>query len=85
MSDNHRRYRAIREALTQCYPVPISGRMAHHLTILAAFISGVVASKSSQLPRIATKIADRAKPESRVKRLSRLMFKGVGRRSDDFS
>jgi hypothetical protein len=71
MSDNHRRYRAIREALTQCYPGELSGRMAQHLTILAAFISGIVASKSSQLPSIATKIADRAKPESRVKRLSR--------------
>ena len=47
MSDNHRRYRAIRQALTQCYPGPISGRMAQHLTTLAAFISGIVASKSS--------------------------------------
>jgi hypothetical protein len=45
--------------------------MAQHLTTLAAFISGIVASKSSQLPSMATKIADRAKPESRVKRLSR--------------
>src|SRR5918993_5793680 len=71
MSDNHRRYRAIHEALTPCYPGELSGRMAQHLTILAAFISGIVASKSSQLPSIATKIADRAKPESRVKRLSR--------------
>lgn len=71
MSDNHRRYRAIRDALTQCYPGELSGRMVQHLTILAAFISGIVASKSSQLPSIATKIADRAKPESRVQRLSR--------------
>ena len=71
MSDNHRRYRAIHEALTQCYPGEISGRMAQHLTVLAAFISGIVGSKSSQLPSIATKIADRAQPESRVKRLSR--------------
>ena len=71
MSDNLRRYRAIREALTQCYPGEISGRMAQHLTTLAAFISGIVGSKSSQMPSIATKIADRAKPESRVKRLSR--------------
>ncbi len=71
MSDNLRRYRAIREALTQCYPGEISGRMAQHLTTLAAFISGIVGSKSSQLPSIATKIADQAKPESRVKRLSR--------------
>jgi hypothetical protein len=71
MSDNHRRYRAIHEALTQCYPGRISGRMAQHLTILAAFISGIVASRSSQLPQIALKIADGAKTESRVKRLSR--------------
>ena len=71
MSDNLRRYRAIRRALTQCYPGEMSGRMAQHVTTLAAFISGIVGSKSSQLPSIATKIADQAKPESRVKRLSR--------------
>ena len=71
MSDNLRRYRAIRRALTQCYPGEMSGRMAQHVTTLAALISGMVGSKSSQLPSIATKIADRAKPESRVKRLSR--------------
>jgi Transposase DDE domain len=71
MSDNLRRYRAIRDALAQCYPGEPSGRLAQHLTTLAAFISGIVGSKSSQLPSIATKIADRAKPESRVKRLSR--------------
>ena len=71
MSDNLRRYRAIHRALTQCYPGEMSGRMAQHLTTLAAFISGIVGSKSSQLPSIATKVADRAKPESRVKRLSR--------------
>jgi len=33
--------------------------------------SGIVGSKRSQLPSIATKIPSRAKPESRVKRLSR--------------
>ena len=71
MSDNHRRYRAIRSALTQCYPGELSGRMVQHLTVLAGFISGIVGSKSSQLPSIASKIPDRAKFESRVKRLSR--------------
>jgi Transposase DDE domain len=71
MSDNLRRYRALRRALTQCYPGELSGRMAQHLTTLAALISGIVGSKSSQLPSIATKIADQAKVESRVKRLSR--------------
>lgn len=71
MSDNLRRYRAIREALKQCYPGEPRGRMAHHLSTLAAFINGIVGSKSSQLPSIATKSPDRAKPDSRVKRLSR--------------
>jgi hypothetical protein len=41
------------------------------LTTLAAFISGIVASKSTQLPYIATKVPDGTKPESRVKRLTR--------------
>jgi len=71
MSDNLRRYRAIHQALKQWYPGEPSGRLAQHLTTLAAFISGIVGSKSSQLPSIATKAPDRAKPESRVKRLSR--------------
>ena len=71
MSDNHRRYRAICRALRQCYPGDLSGRMTQHLTILAALISGIVGSKSSQLPSIATKVPDRAKPDSRVQRLSR--------------
>ena len=71
MSDNLRRYRAIHNALTQCYAEAPSGRLAQHLTTLAALISGIVGSKSSQLPSIATQIPDRAKPESRVKRFSR--------------
>jgi hypothetical protein len=71
MSDNRRRYRAIRQALKQCYPGEPTGNQARHLNTLAAFISGIVGSKSSQLPTIATKVPDRAKPESRVKRLAR--------------
>jgi len=71
MRDNLRRYRAIHQALKQWYPGEPSGRLAQHLTTLAAFISGIVGSKSSQLPSIATKAPDRAKPDSRVKRLSR--------------
>jgi hypothetical protein len=38
---------------------------------LAALISGIVASKSTQLPTIATQVPDRCKPESRVKRFTR--------------
>ena len=39
MSDNLRRYRAIRDALTQWYPGQLSGTVARHLITLAALIS----------------------------------------------
>src|SRR5215475_5097935 len=71
MSDNLRRYRAIRDALTQCYPGQPSGTVARHLNTLAALISGIVGSKSTQLPHIAAKVPNGTKPESRVKRFAR--------------
>src|SRR5712691_2295619 len=71
MSDNLRRYHAIRNALTQAYPAQPTGNLARHLNTLAALISGIVGSKSSQLPHIATKVPDGTKPESRVKRFTR--------------
>ena len=71
MSDNLRRYRAIRDALTQAYPAQPTGNVARHLHTLAALISGIVGSKSTQLPTIATKVPDGTKPESRVKRFAR--------------
>jgi hypothetical protein len=71
MSDNLRQYRAIREALRQAYPGEPQGRCARHLTTLAAMISGIVASKSTQLPKVAAKVPNGTKPESRVKRFTR--------------
>jgi hypothetical protein len=71
MSDNLQRYRAIREALIQGYRGELHGRGVRHLTTLAAFISGIVGSKRTQLPHIASKVPDETKPESRVKRLTR--------------
>jgi hypothetical protein len=71
MSDNLRRYRAIQDALTQYYPEPPTGTVARHLPTLAALISGIVGSKSTQLPSVATKIPEGAKAESRGKRLTR--------------
>ena len=71
MSDNLRQYRAIRAALIQGYPGEPTGRLVRPLTTLAAFISGLVASKSTQLPHIATQVPDGQKPESRVKRFAR--------------
>src|SRR2546425_12734183 len=71
MRDNLRRYRAIRNALTQAYPTSPTGNFARHLQTLAALISGIVGSKSTQLPTLATKVPDGTKPESRVKRFAR--------------
>jgi hypothetical protein len=45
--------------------------MARHVRTLAMFISGIVGSKSSQLPSIAAKVPAEVKVESRIKRLSR--------------
>src|SRR3989441_12386083 len=71
MSDNLRRYRAIRDALTQGYPGQRTGTVARHVTTLAALMSGIVGSKSTQLPHIAMKVPDGTKPESRIKRFTR--------------
>jgi hypothetical protein len=71
MSDNLRRYRAIRKALTQGYPGEPHGWVARHLPTLAALISGIVGSKSTQLPKIAPHVPDGQKPESRIKRFAR--------------
>ena len=71
MSDNLRQYRAIRDALRQAYPGDPQGRCARHLPTLAAMISGTVASKRTQVPKVAAKVPNGTKPESRVKRFAR--------------
>ena len=71
MSDNLRRYRAICHALMQAYPTSPTGHFARHLQTLAALMSGIVGGKSTQLPHIATKVADGRKAESRVKHFAR--------------
>src|SRR5713101_825732 len=71
MSDNLRRYHAIRNALTQASPTQPTGNLARHLNTLAALISGIAGSKSTQLPNIAAKVPNGTKPESRVKRFAR--------------
>src|SRR5215467_15996692 len=71
MSDHLRQYRAIRDALRQAYPSEPQGRCARHLTTLAALISGIVASKSTQLPKVAATVPTGTKPGSRVKRFAR--------------
>lgn len=71
MSDNRRRYRAVRDALKQLYPTEPKGNLARHLNTLAALVSGIVGSKSTNLPAIAGKVPNGTKRESRVKKFSR--------------
>lgn len=73
MSDNHRRYSSIRSALSQMFIEKPKGYSAKQLNILAGLISGIVGSRRTNYPQIASKIPDRTKPESRVKRISRFI------------
>jgi len=73
MSDNHRRYRSIRTALSQMYQKEPKGYGAKQLNVLAALISGIVGSGRSNYPQIASKTPDFTQLESRVKRISRFI------------
>ncbi len=57
--------------MKQLYPTEPKGNLARHLHTLAALISGIVGSKSTQLPAIAEYVPDGSKKESRVKRFYR--------------
>ena len=71
MSDNRRRFWAIRDAFKPFYPTEPKGNVARHLNTLAGLISGIVGSRRTNLPAIAAKVPDGTKRESRVKRFSR--------------
>ncbi len=71
MSDNRLRYRTIRTALEQLYPKELNGHQRRHLNVLAALICGMVGSRSSQLPAVASKVPGTALRESRIKQYAR--------------
>ncbi len=74
MSDNLRRYRAIKQALRQLYPGQLTARQAQRLETLSGMISGIVGSRKVQLPAMASKTPGgkkKTKRESRAKRFSR--------------
>lgn len=71
MSDAHRRYRAIFQALTQLFNHP-TGHRACHVQTLAAFICGILGSSHTHIPKIADHVPNDATLESSlVTRLSR--------------
>jgi hypothetical protein len=71
MSDSRRTYRAIKKAILQLYPTPPQGNLARHLTTLVGLVSGIVLSRSCQLPKIASKVPGEVHPDSRTKQFSR--------------
>src|SRR3954451_21695272 len=71
MSDSLRRYRAIRDGLLQLSPTSMTPRQTRHFITLAALISGIVGSRQTQLPAIASKLPDQSQRESRIKRFRR--------------
>ncbi len=71
MSDNRRRYRAIKEGLMQLYPQQVTGRLAQHLNVLAMLVAGIVGGRSMHGRQVAKKVPTGAKVESRIKQVSR--------------
>lgn len=71
MSDNLRRYLAIRDALWQWYPASLNGHQARHLIALAMLLSGIVGCQHSHLDKVAAQVPSAAKPPSRTKRFAR--------------
>jgi hypothetical protein len=71
MSDSRRTYRAIKKAILQLYPSKPQGNLARHLTTLVGLVSGIVLSKSCQLPKIASNVPGDVHPDSRAKQFSR--------------
>ncbi|MCK5196078.1 MAG: hypothetical protein KAQ71_19850, partial [Desulfobulbaceae bacterium] len=74
MGDNKTRYREIRNSLEKSYPTKPKGNFSRNLNTLAAMISGIVGSKSTQLPKIAAKVGEAIKPTSVEKRIKRLII-----------
>ena len=74
MSDTHRRYRAIKQAIMQFYQPRPQGHHEKHLNTLVALSCGLVGSKSSQLPAIADHApSDGATQESLIRRFTRFL------------
>jgi hypothetical protein len=72
MSDTHRRYRAIKQAIMQFYQPHPTGHREKHLNTLCALICGLTGAKHAHLPTIADHApSNRARQESLIKRFRR--------------
>jgi len=57
--------------MKQLYPGEPRGNLARHLETLVFMISGIIGSKSCQLPKIASRAPGSVHPDSRTKQFSR--------------
>ena len=73
MSDNLKRYCAIKKALESLRPTELKGNQARHLDTLAMLVAGVIGAKKCYLPDIAQKVPLQAKPTSTVRRMERFL------------
>jgi hypothetical protein len=71
MSDSRQVHQAVQTALKRLYPEEPRGNLARHLNTLASLITGIVLSKSSQLPKIAAKVPGQIQDDSQTKQFSR--------------
>jgi hypothetical protein len=73
MSDNRRRYNAIKSGLEQLYGSKIEGHFKNHLHTLALLINGIIGAGNVQLPVVATKAPLESKLQSRAAKLTRFV------------
>jgi len=73
MSDSRRVYRRIESKLKQLYPKRLTANQAHHMSTLAAMITGIVQGKSSNLGTMARKIPTTNQVASVEKKFTRFI------------
>jgi len=74
VSDNIRRYLAVRQHLCQNHPhASGSKRLRGHLRTLGGMVAGIVASGRTTLSKLAMKAPDSTKAQSRTKRFERFL------------
>jgi Transposase DDE domain len=74
MSDTHRRYSAIEQAVRQVIPTKANSHREKQLSTLTALICGIVGAKHTHLPKVADQAPSAgAKRESRITRFERFV------------
>ena len=73
MSDNHKRYNAIKRGLEQLYGTKVEGHLQHNLHTLALLVNGIIGAGSVQLPKLGLKAPLATRVESRTAKLSRFI------------